>query len=924
MPDQPTSAGSGGAQVLLGRGREIAAIESLVASGVASSHKLLLLGEAGIGKTALLWAAASTGTAAGCRVLFATGIEVEQELAFTGLHQLLRPILPAIERLPLPQAAALRCALGLDDSATPNRFQVGLATLTLLAEAADEQPLLLLVDDPRWLDRPSMEALAFAVRRLGAERVAVVAASRDEESVLPFGGDAERLVLGPLDDDAARQLLDRRGTTIDDRRRARILAEACGNPLALIELSSASAATASIDEVSPAGTIRPNARLQHAFAGRLADLPDPVRRFLTLAAAADGSDVSPVLRAAEAMGIPDDAMASAELSGLVRVEGSELHFRHPLVRSAIYETTPFTDRRSAHLALAGALAGDPDRRAWHLAATIVEPDEAAAAGLEATADRSRARAGFAASARALERAAELSPAASERARRLVLADEMAFAAGRSAWVEELTARVRATTEDPELLGRARICLACVQALAGRGSTVDAISVPALEEVMRDAPAAGIRLLIVAAGYSALAGDYDLGAAAERLVRQVPGPGDEPWRLLVLASGNPAANGSEVARYLPGLVANPPDDPEMLKIAAQVPWHISRDEEAQELLTKSIENMRMRGDVGGLPSFLPLLGFVHFRRGRWLDASAIAAEAIQVADDADQPAPAALAHSLRALVAVLQGDADAGRHHAQTAIATSDARLVAGVATWALGLAALGDGRFQDADELFRQIFATGGGAAHRRVARWAVGDFVQAAVHSGRAEGLEPVVEDLLRQAAGSTSPRAVFVARRARALLDGDGAADELFQAALATVGSAAWPFELARTQLAYGEWLRRRRRIVAARPLLRAAFDAFGRLGARLWAQRAQTELRAAGVPMERRPRAAVDELSPQQRQIARLAAEGLTNREIGDRLFLSSRTIGFHLSNVFLKLHVTTRAQLAHALSGIDEPDAQRIVS
>src|SRR5215472_152491 len=226
LPAQPAVPGSGDAQALVGRGREIAAIDSLLASSRSSSCALVLLGEAGIGKSALLAVAAAMGTAAGCRVISTTGIEVEHELAFGGLHQLLRPILLAIDRLPRPQAAALRCAFGLDDSATPDRFLIGLATLTLLAEAADQQPVLLTVDDPRWLDRSSMEALAFAVRRLGVERVAVLVASRDEDSILPFGADAERLVLGPLDDEAARQLLDRRGTTVDDRRRARVLAEA--------------------------------------------------------------------------------------------------------------------------------------------------------------------------------------------------------------------------------------------------------------------------------------------------------------------------------------------------------------------------------------------------------------------------------------------------------------------------------------------------------------------------------------------------------------------------------------------------------------------------------------------------------------------------------------------------------------------------
>jgi DNA-binding CsgD family transcriptional regulator len=899
---------------LVSRGRELAAIDSLLASGASSSRTLILLGDAGMGKTALLTIAAARGAAAGRRVLSAAGVEVEQELAFAGLHQLLRPVLPAVERLPAPQAAALRCAFGLDECRRPDRFLIGLATLTLLAEVSDQEPVLVTVDDPQWLDRSSVEALAFAVRRLDAERVSVIVASRDEDPVIAFGGKAERLVLEPLDNAGARQLLDRRAPAMDDRRRAHVLAEAAGNPLALIELASPPGTWTSMDELSPAGTLRPTARLREAFVGRLADLPAPARRFLTLAAAADGADMRPVLRAAQVMGLPDGAIASAELAGLVRVDGNELHFRHPLVRSVIYATTPFTDRREAHLALAAALADDPDRRAWHIAAVIVDPDEAAAAALEAAADRSRRRAGYAASALALERAAELSPATADHARRLVLAEEMAFAAGRAALVEELYARVRFATADPELRARAMVSLASVQALAGRGSTVDVISIPTLESVMRDAPAVGIDLLVIAAGYSALTGDYELGAAAERLARQVPGGGDEPWRLLVLASSDPAANGREVARHLPGLLANPPQDPLLLMMAALIPWHISGVVEATELLTKSIESMRTGGHIGALPSSLVSLGFVHVWRGRWVEAAALAAEAVQLAGDAGEPAAAALAHALHALVAALQGDGATSRDHAHAAIAMSDARLVVGVATWALGLAALGDGRFEDAHDQIRQIFAVGNPAEHRRVARWAIADLVEAAVRSGRADGLEPQVEDLVRQAETSASVRAVLVARRARALLAGDDQAGELFRAALATEGGETWPFETARSRLVYGEWLRRRRQIVAARPVLRSALDGFSGLRATPWVERARAELRAAGSPTAVRPSTAADELTPQQLQIARLAGEGLTNREIGARLFLSPRTIGFHLSNVFPKLQVATRAQLRQALGDL----------
>jgi DNA-binding CsgD family transcriptional regulator len=909
---------------LVGREGELEQLDALLAAGRSSSQALLVVGEAGIGKSALLEAASSRASAAGGRVLAAWGVEAEAELAFAGLHQLLRPVLDRADRLPPRQAAALRCAFGMGEESTPERFLIGLATLTLLADVAERQPFLVVVDDAAWLDRGSLEALAFAARRFQAEPIVVLVASRTAEAVEPFGAGFKRMLLGRLDESAANRLLDARRGSMPSERRARVLAGAAGNPLALLELAAAHLPPGPSGPAGPVGPAEaaaaslapsPATRLEGVFADRLSELPEPTRRILTVAASADGNDLRPVLRVAAAMDLAPDALLPAERAGLVTVGADELRFRHPLVRSVIYHAAPFGERRAAHLGLAAALTGDPDRHAWHLAAATLGPDAAIASALEATADRSRMRAGYAASARALERAAELSTEPSEQARRLALAAEMAFAAGRPGWVEELARRVNALTHDPELRARATLSLAYVQALGGGRRADDVLSIPAIEAVVAEAPAVGLGILAVAAGLGFTTGDDGLRATAQRLVRSVPGPADEPWRLYVLAASDPARNAPQISPQLLRFAATPPDDPSLLRVVAQIPFYIDQPVAASELLTRAVNDMRARGDLGGLVSFLVTLGLTDVWRGRWLDARALADEAASLANETGQPLMAALAQALGSLVAALQGRAEAAREQAVAAVAISDAGLVAAIATWALGLEALAGGRHDEASAHLQRMFTPRLPCAHFAACGWAVADLVEAATHQaandGVADRLGPVVADAQRQAEAGTSVRAKLVARRAKALLASGEDADALFRAALATEGADDWPFELARARLDYGEWLRRRRRIIDARQPLRAAQEAFIRLGAKPWAERARAELRASGVPVGAPPVDAVEQLTPQQRQIAQLAAAGLTNREIGAKLFLSPRTVGFHLRNVFPKLHVTSRSQLVHAL-------------
>jgi DNA-binding CsgD family transcriptional regulator len=875
---------------------------------------LVVLGEAGLGKTALLDAATARARPIGARVLEASGVEAESELAFAGLHQLLRPVFGHVDDVPARQADALRTAFGLGDQASPDRFLIGLATLTLLADVADHQPVLVVLDDAQWFDRGSLEALAFTVRRLQVERIAVLIASRTEEPLNAVGLHGPRLTLAPLAAGDAADLLDVRGTNVRGMLRTRVLAEAAGNPLALIELGMVVSHDG--EDASDAGgsavALPPTARVERLFSSQLQALPEPSRLMLLLAAAADASDLRPVVRAAERTGLPLEALVAAEHAELLSTRGDEFKFRHPLIRTVVYHSASYAERKVAHLALASVLADDPERRAWHLAAVTLEPDEAVAALLEASADGTSLRGGFAAAASALERAADLSPQLDQRARRLVRATEMAFAAGRPPWVEYLARRVTTLTDDAHLRGLADQRVAQIQALSGQGGSVpEALSTAALESVMHAAPEIGVRRLVVAAGFAFLAGQRDLLETAYALVRSIPGPGNEPWRLFVLAAADPIANQSAIRAAVEACIASPPAYPDIEKMVAHIPWFADDSASAAILLGRAVDGMRTRGDIGAMGSYLSLLGFTSVWRGRWLDARAIAAEVVTLATDINQPNIISLGMALDSLAAALQGDGEAAHRQATAALALTDAGLDVAVATWALGLADLAEGRPAEAYEQLRRLFTPGRAAAHFAIAPWAIADLVEAATASGIAEMVQALSAEALRRAEVGGSVRAVLVARRAHAALAAEHDAATQFERALSTPGAEHWPFEFARTQLTFGAWLRRHRRVVAARPLLQAAIDAFDQLGARPWLEQARAELRAAGVASESRPGHAAGELTPQERQVAQMAAQGLTNREIGERLFLSPRTVGFHLHNVFPKLQVTTRTQLARLL-------------
>lgn len=450
--DQRSTRNSGLA--LVGRETETAEIVRRVGADRSHSDVLILTGDPGAGKSTLLGIAADSARSAGGRVLRAVGSESEAHLGFAGLHQMLRPVLGEAEGLPSRQRAALRAVLGLDECAeTPDAMVVGLAVLTLLSDLAETAPLLVVVDDAQWIDRGSLDALSFVARRMDSEPVTLLLGVRTAATLPGFDKGYERLELGPLDSAAANRLLDRQPTPPTGRTRVRILEEAAGNPLALVELAHATAVR-NPEGSSVEGPLPVTDRLERIFAGHAANLPEPTRRVLLLLAAADAADAQ-----AAAMGLAeadDKAWDPADRAGLVRQDGSGIVFRHPLVRSAVYHAAPFEERRQAHLALAELLREEPDRRAWHLAAATVRPDLDVSAALQQTADRARRRGGFAAAAAAQERAAELSPHREDRARLLAEAAASAVFTGQLGWVEHLAAAVRECTDDPSLLGKAAL------------------------------------------------------------------------------------------------------------------------------------------------------------------------------------------------------------------------------------------------------------------------------------------------------------------------------------------------------------------------------------------------------------------------------------------------------------------------------------
>jgi DNA-binding CsgD family transcriptional regulator len=899
--------------VLVGRSPERTTLHRLLADAKAGQSAVLVLrGAPGTGKTALLEYAA--GGAEGYRVVRAAGVESEMELPFAGLHQLCGALLDHLERLPPPQRDALGTAFGLSNGAQPDRFLISLAALSLLSEAAEQLPLLCLVDDAQWLDRSSAQVLTFVARRLQAESVVLVFALREPLELDEFAGLPEARIEGLSDADARKLLASVIGAPLDERVRGRILAEARGNPLALLELPAEMAGGFGLPAELPL-----QSRLEASFWRRVQLLPADTQQLLLLAAAEPTGEPALLWRSATALGITSEAMAPAEGDGMLEL-GARVAFRHPTLRSAIYRAAPIEDRRAAHRALAAASDGevDPDRRAWHRAQAAVGPDEDVADELERSAGRARARGGVAAAAAFLQRAAALTLDPGARARRAL---EAAGAKQLAGAPEEALTLLSAAADGPlDEFDRAML-----QRLHGQ-SALDlrraGVAVPLLLDAASRLepldPALARETYVEALRAASVAGRLGGGMlVAATAARSAPPPPGAPRGIDLLLDGL-------AVRFTDGYAASAAALKQALVAVrdeggpgaqdVRWPWTARRvapdlfeDDMWHALATRNVQIARDTGALAVLPLALNYLSLLRCFEGELAAAAALLDEADEIAE-ATGTSPIVFG---RVLLAGCRGDEAEAAALFETSEAAAVERGEGVVLTFGeharallhngLGqhAAALAPAqRASDRDELMLSV--------------WSLPELVEAAARSGRTEVATDAVERFAERAGAAGTDLALGVEARVRALVSEGTPAEELHREAVDRLGRCRIALELARARLLYGEWLRREQRRIDAREQLRTAHEMFASMGAEAFADRARRELLATGETVRARTPETRDQLTAQEGQIAQLARDGLSNPEIGARLFISPRTVQYHLRKVFAKLNISSRSQLRSALA------------
>jgi DNA-binding CsgD family transcriptional regulator/predicted negative regulator of RcsB-dependent stress response len=918
--------GAGAAQ-LAGRRDELSVLGGLVdAVREGESRVLVVRGEPGVGKTTLLEHVA--GQEHGCQVARVAGVQSETELAFAGLHQLCAPMLGRAERLPLPQQDALRTAFGLVAGPPPDRFIVGLAALNLLSEVAAERPLICLIDDGQWLDRASAQALGFTARRLAADPVGLVFAARDPGAEL---AGLPELGVGGLPDNDARALLDSAlAGPLDDQVRDLIVAETRGNPLALLELP---------DGLSPAelagGFGLPRAapltgRAGHAFDRQLAALPAQTRRLVLLAAADPSGDRSLVWRAAGRLGIEVQAAEPAAEAGLVEF-GGRVRFRHPLARSAAYQSASLRERREAHAALAEATdqVADPDRRAWHRAQAVSAPDEEVAVELECSAGRARSRGGLAAAAAFLERSVALTPDPVLQSARALAAAQVSLQAGGFGSALDLLAAAEAGPLD-EFAG-ARVDLLRGEVVFASGHTGDAATA-LLKAARRLEPfdldlARETYLAAWGASILTVGGHADgHGEVLQEICRSVlalPPPPDGPRPLdltleglaLLITDGHAAA-APTLQRAAKVLTSIPVE--EVLRwgwVATRTSSAVWDYEGFHAISARQVQLVREVGALAHLPLFLSQVGVARAWMGDFAGAEAVAAESASVAARTGNRFPPHVVLLLRAMQG-REAEAAAAIAAAIEGAAANGQGAAATFAHWAEAVLHNGLAHYKEAAAAARQAAAN---PFDPWSALWALPELVEAAARLGDDELARDALERLAVMTQPSGNDPALGIEARCRALLSDGADADDLYREAIDRLGLTRLRPELARAHLLYGEWLRREGRRVEAREQLRAGHDLLAALGLGAFAERARRELIATGEKVRKRGVETRDQLTPQEEQIARLARDGRTNPEIAAQLFLSARTVEWHLGKVFGKLGVSSRRELTAAL-GQRGPDGQ----
>lgn len=890
--------------MIVGRDEELRVIADLLAAARSGHSRVLVLrGEAGVGKSTLLQAA--TDRADGMTVLSCAGVESEVQLAFSGLHQLLARTLDCLDTLPTAQADALRDALGLSNGQATDLL-VSAGVLGLLAAAAEQGPLLVTVDDAQWLDRASIGALLFVFRRLLADPIAVLMAVRDPDVHPLVTADLPEHRLTGLAPDAAGALLDRLGSQATAPIRDAFIELTGGNPLALSEL-------AHIDGTAAlTGTIPLGARLQAAFTQGVAALPDDARTMLLVAASDESGDRSTVLGAAARLGAAPEALNEIEHAQLIDVTQHGLQFRHPLIRAAVHQDADSAVRSTVHRALGDELshAGQADRATWHYALAATDPDERLATALENAAETTGRRGGSAAIAAGLQLAARLSTTSEGRTRRLVTAAFASAHAGQIALAETMIDQ--ATAERPDRATATR--LARLRGMIDLDSGDPALAydhlIYAAETSPPDTPAETASLLLFATDAAHHSDRLDNSiAAAQRIAQldtrhlhqigtwlaqavagQLPRDGTEPWN---------------IAEAIVAVVG--PRDPRGTVWPFVVSWLGPHQRQARAFGLRAARMLRTAGVTGALAPLLTMLVDLDYHLGLWPTGQAHADEGLRFAHDTGQLTRLADLLALRARLSAARGDHAACRHDVEQALALAlpqHNRAAAANATWAAGLVALTTGDATTAYNTLTNLTIHDGPHSHQLVRRAAMPDLIEAAVRTGNHDQAVACLNEFSHWAKESTLDWANAHLHRCRALLAAD--ADEHFTRARQS--SMDRPFDQARIALLHGEWLRRDRRPTAAREQLRTAVGLFDTLGATTLADRARCELRAAGGSAgQARTLVAAGRLTPQELQVAQLAATGLSNRDIGQQLFLSPRTVGYHLYKLFPKLGITQREQL-----------------
>jgi DNA-binding CsgD family transcriptional regulator len=921
--------GARSSRSLRGRHQECEILLDLIQTA-RSGHSAVLVvkGEAGIGKTALL--DYMIDAAADCRLVRAAGIESEMELPFAGVHQLCSPLLDGLDGLPAPQAEALGTAFGLRAGRPPDRFLIGLAVLTLLSERAADRPLVCLVDDAQWLDYASAQTLAFVARRLAAEPVVMVFATRTGEGDEAWAGFPQLMIDGLNEKDAVAVLDSAVTTPLDTRVRDRILAETRGNPLALLELPRWSSATELTfgPELTEAGIFM--RRMEEGFRRQLEPLPPQTRRLLLIAAAEPLGDVGLLWRAAEQLGVDMDAAVPAEAAGLLGVRGT-VRFRHPLVRSAVYHSADVTDLKAVHRALAEATdpERDPDRRAWHRAHASTGPDEAVAAELEQSAGRALAQGGLAAAGAFLEHAAALTPAGHARADRALNAAQTMVHAGSF----DDAVRVLAGAEFEVLtdlqLARAEVLRAQIGFASNRGSEALPLLLTAARrlepldlQLALDTYVAALEATLFAGRLAGVPGALEVAQAA-RAAPVLPQPRRSDLLLqsiaVLLEDGFVAAAPlmKSAGRAYETDDVSIDEGLRFMVLAGIAAANVWDDSAWTRLASRHLELARASGALVALQFALNSVVYPRLFSGDLAGAAALLDEARALAEVAGMPMHPYAAMGLAAFRGNRQQAAPVIATAAENALMRGEGLILA-ISHWTNALLCNGNGDYAAALAHCRQFFASSEDGQlsllpiENQPGGWAMAELVEAAVRSDDLP-TAAFAANLLAEAAGVCGTDwALGVAARSQAQLSDDANADSLYREAIDRLGRTGVRVELARAQLLYGEWLRRVGRRTDARVVLRQAHESLAAMGVLAFSERARRELAATGEKVRRRAVGEHHELTAQELHIARLAADGRTNVEIGAELYLSRHTVEWHLRKVFAKLHVTSRRQLRVALA------------